>query len=505
MCTKFDLVDCARYLFDHLPNSSVMPSEFHVSSLITACDRTCCQSWEMRKEEISCTENTFATVITACSFLETNYWDLGLKDLGMYSEAGSSDDAEFVFKEMPERDLILEFHDDMLCLHGSLVVGYASITMYAKSGMMVEAKKVCQMMPSEIKLLDKNTISWNAIIAANAHHGLEEEVLKCIAKMRNAGIDLDQFSFSEGLAAVAKLAALEEGQQLHCLAVKLGFDWILLSRLSWNILISAFARHGYFQKARETFNEMLEMGVKPDHVTFVSLLSACSHEGLVDEGRLIEAKTFISEMPVPPDALVCRTLLASCKTHGNLELGRKAAEHLIKLDPSDDSAYVLYSNVCATTGKWGAVEDVRRQMGSYNIKKKPAFSWVKLKNEVVWFRMGDQTHPQTNEIYAKLGELKKLIKEAGYVPDTSYALQDTDEEQREHNLWNHSEKLALAFGLTNIPSGSTIKVFRNLRVCGDCHSVYKFVNGIKRRKIVLRDPNRFHHFSDGQCSCRDYW
>ncbi|KAL4323984.1 hypothetical protein GQ457_11G011760 [Hibiscus cannabinus] len=686
----------------------------------------------MRNVHKKINSTTLATLLSICSSVDNLKWGKGIHSLvfrlgldsnvctcnsllGMYSEAGRSDDAEFVFDEMQERDLIswnsmmtcyvrggrsldalklfiamlqmkkatdyvtfmsalaacsnYEFIDEgkivhalviLTGLHENLVVGNASITMYAKSGMMVEAKKVFQMMPKRNQvtwnaligghaendepdkavkafqlmreegvkadyitvsnvlgacltpddllkhgmpihahivstgfesnrfvqnslitmyakcgdlessecifggLLDKNTISWNAIIAANAHHSLEEEVLKCIVKMRSAGIDLDQFSFSESLAATAKLAVLEEGQQLHCLAVKHGFDLdpfvmnaamdmygkcgemddvlrilpqpLNRSRLSWNILISAFARHGYFQKAKETFYEMLKTGVKPDHVTFVSLLSACSHGGLVDDGltyyaamskefnvqpaiehcvciidllgrsgRLKEAETFINEMPVLPDALVWRTLLASCKIHGNLELGRKAAEHLIKLDPSDDAAYVLYSNICATTGKWGTVEDVRRQMGSYNIKKKPACSWVKLKNEVVLFGMGDQTHPQTNEIYAKLGELRKLIKEAGYVPDTSYALQDTDEEQKEHNLWNHSERLALAFGLINTPNVSTIKVFKNLRVCGDCHSVYKFVSGIISRKIILRDPYRFHHFSGGQCSCCDYW
>lgn len=675
---------------------------------------------------------TLSTLLSVCSSVDDLKWGRGIHSLviklgldsnvcvcnsllGMYSEAGRLDDAEFVFKEMLETDLI-SWNSMMTCyvrdgrsldalklflkmlqirktvnyvtfmsalaactnsefidkgkivhalviltgMHENLFVGNASVTMYAKSGMMVEAKKVFQMMskrnevtwnsliggyaeneepdgavksfqlmreegiktdyitvsnvlgacltPDDLLkrgmpihayvisagfesntyvqnslitmyakcgdlqssnylfdgLPHKNSVSWNAIIAANAHHGLEEEVLKFIVKMRSAGIDVDQFSFSEGLAATAKLAVLEEGQQLHCLAVKLGFgtdpfvinaamdmygkcgemdDVLRLlpqpfnrSRLSWNILISAFARHGHFQKARETFSEMLEMGMKPDHVTFVSLLSACNHGGLVDEGlsyyatmskdfnvtpgkehcvciidllgrsgRLFEAEAFINEMPVPPDDLVWRSLLASCKIHGNLKLGKKAAEHLFELDPSDDSAYVLYSNICATTRKWGDVEDVRRQMESYKIKKKPACSWVKLKNQVGLFGMGDQTHPQTDEIYEKLGELKKMIKEAGYVPDTSYALQDTDEEQKEHNLWNHSERLALAFGLLNTPDGSPIRVFKNLRVCGDCHSFYKFVSGIISRKIILRDPYRFHHFSCGQCSCSDYW
>jgi pentatricopeptide repeat protein len=308
------------------------------------------------------------------------------------------------------------------------------------------------------------------------------------------------------------------------------------SRLSWNILTSSFSRHGFYEKAKETFHEMINLGVKPDHVTFVSLLSACSHGGMVEEGlsyydsmikefgipakighcvciidllgrsgRFAEAETFIKEMPVSPTDHVWRSLLAACKTHGNLELGRKAVENLLKLDPSDDSAYVLYSNICATTGKWEDVENIRRQMGLNKIKKKPACSWVKLKNKLSLFGMGDQSHPQASEIYAKLEELKKMIKEAGYIPDISYALQDTDEEQKEHNLWNHSERLALAYGLISSPEGSTLKIFKNLRVCGDCHSVYKLASGILGRKIVLRDPYRFHQFSGGQCSCTDYW
>ncbi|KAJ4705802.1 Pentatricopeptide repeat [Melia azedarach] len=431
------------------------------------------------------------------------------------------------------------------------------ITMYAKCGDLNSSNYIFD------ALANKNSVTWNAMIAANAYHGQGEEVLKLLVKMRCTGVDFDQFSLSEGLAATAKLAILEEGQQLHNLAIKLGFDLdpfitnaamdmygkcgeldevlriaprpVDRAQLSWNILISAFARHGYFQKARETFHEMLKH-VKPNHVTFVSLLSACSHGGLVDEGlkyynamtkefgvpagiehcvciidllgrsgRLAEAETFINEMPVPPNDLVWRSLLASCKIHGNLELARKAADHLLELDPSDDSSYVLYSNVCATSGRWEEVEKVREQMGSNKIKKKPACSWVKLKDGVSSFGMGDQSHSQTEQIYAKLEELKKMIKEAGYVPDTSSTLQDTDEEQKEHNLWNHSERLALAFGLINTPEGSTIRIFKNLRVCSDCHSVYKFISKIFPRRIILRDSYRFHHFSAGECSCSDYW
>ncbi|TKY66588.1 Pentatricopeptide repeat-containing protein [Spatholobus suberectus] len=432
------------------------------------------------------------------------------------------------------------------------------ITMYARCGDLNTSNYIFDV------LANKNSSTWNAILSANAHYGPGEEALKLIVKMRNYGIHLDQFSFSVALAIIGNLTLLDEGQQLHSLIVKHGLesnDYVLnatmdmygkcgeiddvfrilprprsRSQRSWNIVISALARHGFFQQAREAFHGMLDLGLRPDHVTFVSLLSACSHGGLLDEGlayfssmstefgvptgiehcvciidllgragRLAEAETFINKMPVPPNDLVWRSLLAACKIHGNLELARKAAEHLFELDSSDDSAYVLYSNVCASTRRWRDVENVRKQMESHNIKKKPACSWIKLKNQVTTFGMGDQYHPQNAQIYAKLEELKKMIREAGYVPDTSYSLQDTDEEQKEHNLWNHSERIALAFGLINSPEGSPLRIFKNLRVCGDCHSVFKMVSQIIGRKIILRDAYRFHHFSSGKCSCSDYW
>ncbi|XP_014493460.2 pentatricopeptide repeat-containing protein At3g24000, mitochondrial [Vigna radiata var. radiata] len=432
------------------------------------------------------------------------------------------------------------------------------ITMYAQCGDLNTSNYIFD------ELANKNSSTWNAIVSANAHYGPGEEALKLIVKMRNDGIHLDQFSFSVALAIIGNLTLLDEGQQFHGLIIKHGFDtndYVLnatmdmygkcgeiddvfrilpqprsRSHRSWNILISALARHGFFQQARKAFHEMLDLGLRPDHVTFVSLLSACSHGGLVDEGlayfssmstefcvpigiehcvciidllgragRLAEAESFINKMSVPPNDLVWRTLLASCKIHGNLELARKAAHRLFQLDLSDDSAYVLYSNVCASTRRWGDMENVRKRMESHNIKKKPACSWIKLKNQVTTFGMGDQYHPQNAQIYSKLEELKKIITEAGYVPDTSYSLQDTDEEQKEHNLWNHSERIALAFGLINSPEGSPLRIFKNLRVCGDCHSVFKMVSQTIGRKIILRDAYRFHHFSNGMCSCLDYW
>lgn len=432
------------------------------------------------------------------------------------------------------------------------------ITIYANCGDISSSNIIFD------ELINKTTVTWNAMVAANAHHGFGEEALKLILEMQRARVDFDQFSLSASLAVAADLASLEEGKQLQGLAIKLGFasyhyvknstmdmygkcgqmeDVLKMlpepnvrSRLCWNILISSFSRHGYFQKARETFHEMLKHGSKPDHVTFVSILSACSHGGLIDEGleyfasmtsvfgvpseiehcvclvdllgrsgRLAEAEAFIANMPVPPNDFIWRSLLAACRIHGDMDLGEKAAKRLLESNPSDDSAYVLYSNVCAASGKWQDVQDVRVEMESNSVKKQPACSWVKLKTEVGTFGIGDRSHPKSEQIYIKLAELRKKINEAGYVADTSFALHDTDEEQKEHNLWNHSERLALAYGLISTPEGSTLRIFKNLRVCGDCHSVYKFVSSIVQRDIILRDPYRFHHFRDGKCSCGDYW
>ncbi|XP_027355918.1 pentatricopeptide repeat-containing protein At3g24000, mitochondrial [Abrus precatorius] len=460
--------------------------------------------------------------------------------------------------DLPERGMPIHAHIVVAGFELDTFVQSSLITMYAQCGDLNSSNYIFYV------LANKNSSTWNAILSANAHCGPGEEAVKLILKMRNEGVHLDQFSFSVALSIIGNLTLLDEGQQLHSLIIKLGLesnDYVLnatmdmygkcgeiddvfkilprprrRSQRSWNILISALARHGFFQQAREVFHKMLDLGLRPDHVTFVSLLSACSHGGLVDEGlayfssmstefgvptgiehcvciidllgragRLAEAEAFINKMPIPPNDLVWRSLLAACKIHGNLELGRKAADRLFELDSSDDSAYVLYSNVCASTRRWGDVENVRKQMESHNIKKKPACSWIKLKNKVTTFGMGDHYHPQKSQIYAKLEELKKMIREAGYVPDTSYSLQDTDEEQKEHNLWNHSERIALAFGLINSPEGSPLRIFKNLRVCGDCHSVFKLVSQIIGRKIILRDAYRFHHFSSGKCSCSDYW
>ncbi|KAI3836361.1 hypothetical protein MKW92_045507 [Papaver armeniacum] len=228
----------------------------------------------------------------------------------------------------------------------------------------------------------ETAVSWNVLIATNAHQGNGEGALKLFVKMHHSGVEFDHFSFSGGLAG-SNLATLEEGQQ-----------------------ISGFPRLCYFKEAIETFNEIDQIGEWPEHVTFVSLLF--NHGGVIDEGL----------------SYFCFMMSEFGVTQG--------IQHCV---------YII--DLLGRSGR------LRGKLKLNNIKKKPACSWVKVNNKGSTFGVADKFHPQADQIYEKLEDLKQIIRETGYIPDTSFSLHDTDEEQKEQNLWNHSEKVALAFALTD--------------------------------------------------------
>lgn len=144
-------------------------------------------------------------------------------------------------------------------------------------------------------------------------------------------------------------------------------------------------------------------------------------------------------------------------------------------------------------------------MKDVGIKKGAGFSWITVKNAVHVFQAKDIFHERNSEIQIMLSKLRRKMKEAGYIPDTDYALFDLEEEEKISEVWYHSEKIALAFGLIAIPYGVPIRITKNLRICGDCHGAIKFISGIVGREIIVRDNNRFHCFKEGRCSCGDYW
>eukprot|EP01018_Ginkgo_biloba_P014954 Gb_36806 [translate_table: standard] len=439
-----------------------------------------------------------------------------------------------------------------------MVVENALVDMYAKCRSMHDANKVFQKMP------ERDVVSWTAMLTGYAQNGYGEEALKFFSQMRLAGMKPNQYTFASALVACASLAALQHGKQIHNHIIKTGFEShacvasalvdmyakcgsIVNARqvfdktpdadvVMWTAIIAGCALHGFSKDALHLFKQMQQAGTKPNHVTFICVLSACSHVGLVEEGihyfdsmsqshgvipklehyacivdllgragRLDEAEDFINNMPFDPSASVWQTLLSACRIHGNTELGKRAAEHILELEPQDAATYVLLSNTYAMAGRWDDVTKVRNLMKERGAKKEPGLSWIEVRNRVHSFVVGDKSHPQADEIYDKLEELIQQMKRSGYMPDKNFVLHDVEEEHKEQLVFHHSEKLAISFGLISTHPGTTIQIFKNLRVCGDCHTATKFISKIVGRELVVRDANRFHHFKDGMCSCGDYW
>ncbi|CAA6668885.1 unnamed protein product [Spirodela intermedia] len=349
------------------------------------------------------------------------------------------------------------------------------------------------------------------------------------------------------LSACACLGALDQGRRIHWHVErnKMRVDSILGTALidmyakcgcidgaaevfsslpckdvfSWTAMIGGLAVNGHGERALELFRRMLADGVRPNAVTFVGVLCACSHLGrpqaehygcLVDAlgraGRLAEAATLVEAAPAAAAGRVLwATLLGACWIHGDVETGEAAADRLAELDHDDGGAYVLLSNIYAAKGRWDDARRLRADMRSRGLHKCPGRSSIEVSGATHEFYAGDRSHPRAEEIERMLEEMGSRLKLLGYAPNTSPVLFDIDEEEKEEAVSRHSERLAIAFGLLANPEGSPIRVVKNLRVCGDCHTVAKLVSRAFARDIILRDRNIFHHFRDGSCSCKDYW
>eukprot|EP01018_Ginkgo_biloba_P018788 Gb_22440 [translate_table: standard] len=439
-----------------------------------------------------------------------------------------------------------------------IFVGTALLDVYAKCGSIETARLLFD------KMSTKNIISWNAMIAACAQSGHANEALIRFKQMQLAGMKPNSNTVATVLPACGHLAVLQQGKCIHGYIVRNGLEsdvfvgtalvdmyakcgivkiarqlfekMFIKNVVTWNAMIAGYGIHGRGKDALALFSQMRHIGLKPNDITFVSILSACSHAGLVDEGwqyfncmtrdycivpraehyacmvdllgragQLDEAQKFIDNMPIEPSASVWGALLGACRIHCNIELGEHVAERLFDMEPGNSGCYVLLSNIYSAAGRWDAVAKLRRTMKDIGLKKTPGCSLIEVDNRVHTFLVGDRSHPQSEKIYSMLESLTGQMKEVGYVPNTNFVLHDVEEEVKEHLVSSHSEKLAIAFGLINTSDGTPIRITKNLRVCDDCHTATKFISKVVRREIIVRDANRFHHFKDGLCSCRDYW
>ncbi|KAH6836065.1 hypothetical protein C2S53_012033 [Perilla frutescens var. hirtella] len=236
----------------------------------------------------------------------------------------------------------------------------------------------------------------------------------------------------------------------------------------------------------------LKMNVKPNDITFVAVLNACAHAGFVHQGLkyfMTMKRTYLVKPGV--EHYGCVVNLIGKAGYFN------EAENLINSLPMKPNSAVWG----ALLGAWecGVSRESRGDIARFGR------SMIDLKGVVHEFKAGDSSHPQIKDIHLKLEEMMQEIEAKGHQPDTSQVLFDISEEERETSLRYHSEKLAIAFGILNMEPGATIGVVKNLRVCEDCHSATKTISRVYAREIIVRDRVRYHHFRNGQCSCKDFW
>ncbi|OVA17222.1 Pentatricopeptide repeat [Macleaya cordata] len=440
----------------------------------------------------------------------------------------------------------------------NVFVATSLVDMYAKCGSMEKARSVFD------GLLEKDVVTWSAMIGGYSSNGHPKKALDIFFQMQRANIKPDCFTMVAALSACARLGALELGDWASGLIDKNEFllnpilgtalidlyakcgsmtrAWELFKEMKerdlvvWNAVISGLAMTGHVKPAFGLFAQMEKLGILPDGNTFIGLLCGCTHAGLVDEGcryfygmtlvyhlipriehygcmvdllgragLLDKAYQLIKDMPMEANAVIWGALLGGCRIHRDTRLAEPVLKQLIQLEPWNAGNYVLLSNIYSASGRWDDAANLRLTMNEEGIRKTPGCSWIEVDGVVHEFRVGDQTHPFSEKIYAKLDELAKQSKAIGYIPTTEFVLFDIEEEEKEHSLGCHSEKLAIAFGLISTAPGETIRIVKNLRVCGDCHTVIKLISKISGREIIVRDNNRFHCFKEGSCSCKDYW
>lgn len=534
----------ARKVLDEMPETNVVSW----TSLMAGCvdaERSCEAAAlfvAMGRRGIPANSFTFATAVNACS---------RLADLAM--------------------GRILHARVEIVGLNSDIVISTALIDMYGKSNFLGDARVVFD------RMSERNVVSWGSMIAACAQNACGNEALALFREFLGtrpaSGLSPNHFMFSSAVNACASVGRLGLGRSTHGAVTRYGHDtndviagalidmyakcgFIEYSRKVFNrigspslvpftAMIVAAAKYGLASYAFKLFDEMQGHGLRPNNVTLLGILHACSHAGRVDAGlkylksmqrdygiepcvkhytcavdmlgragRLDEAYGLAKEVKAEGgDALMLwSALLSSSRTHGRVDIADEAGKRIAEFDRDVAGAFVVMSNTYVSVGQLEKAADVWSELRRRGIRKEPGCSWVEIKDVAYVFYAGEISSAgnRGSEVMELLEELEGRMRERGYVGRRSGWVFDGageggEEEGKRVMVGVHSEKLALGFGLISIPKGVTIRVMKNLRMCRDCHEEFKMISDIVGREFVVRDLNRFHHFKFGYCTCGDYW
>ncbi|XP_026434107.1 pentatricopeptide repeat-containing protein At3g09040, mitochondrial-like [Papaver somniferum] len=454
MYAKCGAMEAANKVISEMPVKTVVSRNALIAGYIqnNNADEAVKEFLDMQAEGLQPSKYTFASILTACS--ASSRLNLGRQVHCDTLKSGVLVDDEFS--------------------------GVSLLGMYLRSSSTEDANKLFLEF-----LKQRSRVLWTCMISGHAQNGNSSEALCFFREMRNDDVLPDQSTFTSVLSACSGLAALQDGKVIHCLAFHTRFDLdestcsVLVDMyakcgdigssmkvfeemvnkedaVSWNSMIVGFAKNGYAGKALKIFNQMKHTNVKPDDITFLGVLTACSHGGMVLEGReyfnlmicsgikprddhfscmidllgrhgrLKEAEELIEKLPFEPGAGVWATLLGACKIHGDLIRGQKAAEKLILLEPDNPTSYVLLSNLYAASKNWGASNRVRNLMKERGLKKFPGCSWIEVNAKLNLFVAGDKLHINAGEVRAVLKDLTALMREQGYIATTDFLLDEED-------------------------------------------------------------------------------
>ncbi|KAI3912930.1 hypothetical protein MKW98_008342 [Papaver atlanticum] len=368
----------------------------------------------------------------------------------MYSNCGYLIEASRLFNEYSDVDIVA---------WNSMIIGFA------KNGQVNESLRLFDKMPS------RSDISWNSMISGCVRNGKLNEAFHLFHRMQNEGIKPTEFTKVSLLNACAQLGALKQGEWIHAYIQKkkIHVNSIVLTAIidmyckcgsigkalqvfekastkglsSWNSLIIGLAMNGDGKQAIQLFLDLqLLSGLRPNDVSFLGVLTACSHSGMVTEaqyyfsqmtetyqikptikhygclvdvlcraGLLDEAEEVINKLTENPDVIIWGSLLSACKQHGNIEMGKRAADKILELDPTETSGYVLLANALALSGRYAEAIDARALMKERDIRKEPGCSLVEVDGVVHEFVVAGKSHPREKEMYRVLDELGSVLKE----------------------------------------------------------------------------------------------
>lgn len=368
--------------------------------------------------------------------------------IDMYVKCGDLAEAKMLFDGMDDRTMVS---------WTTMVVGYA------RFGYLDAARRLFYEIP------EKDVVPWNALIGAYVQAKSGKEALSLFHEMQARNVKPDEVTMVNVLSACAQLGALDVGIWIHnyiekhnlTLNVALGTALVDMyakcgnitkalrvfhkipsrNALTYTSIIGGLALHGDVQDALSIFLEMIDVGLMPDKVTFLGILSACCHGGLVEQGRqffsqmsskfkivpelkhyscmvdllgraglLEEAIELIEAMPLKADAVIWGALFFACRIHKNVELGERAAVKLLELDPGDSGIYVLLANIYVEANMWHKAGEVRKVMRERGVDKTPGCSSIELNGNVYEFIVRDKSHSQSNQIHACLIQLTKQMK-----------------------------------------------------------------------------------------------